>query len=133
MGRHRRRREDRTISPVEGNPSVIRSAVVAVLTLLAALGVTWAGDVDEATVSAVVTLLAVLAPLAAGLWVRFGVTPNAKVVSRVTTAGDVVAGDAAVAETGTPLPVHVGGNGTPVVLATSVRGELVSDLEDLAL
>lgn len=99
-------KRSRRVGKVEGNPTVVRGAVVAVLTLLAGLGVTWAADVDSATVDAVVVLLGVLSPLVATLWARYAVTPNAKVVARVTTEGDVVAGDASTVVTGQVLKVR---------------------------
>lgn len=118
-GRHRK------VGKVEGNPAMIRAGVVSALTLLAALGFRWAADVDRETVAAIVTLLAVGGPLVAGLWTRFAVTPNVKVVSRVTTEGDVVAGDAALAPTGDVLVVHESMGG-PVVEPVKIRSDRVA-------
>lgn len=112
----------RTIDVVKGNPTVVRGAVVAVLSLLTGLGFTWATDVDP---DVVVGILAVLGPIAATLWSRFAVTPNAKVITRVTTTGEVVAGDAAVAPTGTPLTVSTNGL-LPEVQSVRINSNLVA-------
>lgn len=124
-----RRPGPRVIPVTKGNPAVVRSVVVAVLGLLATLGVGWAADVPGEVVDALVTLLVVLGPVVAGLWIRFGVTPNAKVVSRVTTDGNVVAGDASTVVTGGVLTVRDTVVG-PVVEPTHVDPKLVgrSDL-----
>lgn len=108
-------------------PAVLRGVVVAVLTLLASLGVSWAADVDKETIAAIVTILGVLAPIAATLWTRFAVTPNSKVIARVSQSKDaIVTGDAAALRTGTVLATtgNLGGDAVqlnePVVVSPRV-------------
>lgn len=80
---------------------MIRGVVVAVLSVLAAFGLDVTVDVDAA-----VYVIGLVAPIVVALWTRFVVTPNAKVVSRVSVSGDtVVAGEAAAVPTGEPLPL----------------------------
>lgn len=98
MNKHKGLRKSQT------EPSMIRAGVVAVLGLLASLGFSWAAHVDKGTLTAIVAVITVLLPLLQGAWTRFAVTANAKVVSRVTTDGHVVAGEAALAPTGSRLP-----------------------------
>lgn len=84
-------------------PAAIRAAVVAAVTAvvhtLVVLGV-----VDVETERALVPVIDVVGLVVAVLWIRFGVTANAKVVARVSTStGTVVAGDAAAIETGSVI------------------------------
>lgn len=88
----------------ERNPIAVRAAVTAavtavvhVLVLLHVLGIT--KDTEDAIAGAVDAVgLAVLL-----LWSIKSVTPNAKVIARVTTEGTVVAGDASPIPTGNEL------------------------------
>lgn len=89
----------------QAEPAMVRAIVVALL-LLASLGFSWAADVDPETITAWAVALGFLVPILQGLWTRYGSTANAKVVARVTTGGQVVAGDAAVIPTGTELAVR---------------------------
>lgn len=98
MSKHKGLRKTQT------EPSMIRAAVVAVLGLLASLGFSWAAHVDKGTLTAIVTVITVLLPIVQGIWTRYAVTANAKVVARVTTDGHVVAGEAALAPTGSRIP-----------------------------
>lgn len=108
----------RRISKVEGNPTIVRGVVVAVLTLLGGLGFTWAADVDEKTIGLLVTVIAALVPIVQAMWTRLAVTPDVKVISRVTTTGEVVTGPAADLPVGTLLDSDV---------RAPVRPELVED------
>jgi hypothetical protein len=56
-------------------PALIRGAVVGVLSLLAALGFSWAADVDKETIGAIVGVAAVVVPLVQAWWTRRAVTP----------------------------------------------------------
>lgn len=104
MTKHRAPRKHLPHTKTE--PAVTRGAVVAALTLLSGLGVTWAGDLDRDQIAALAVVGSILVPLLQGLWTRFAVTANAKVIARVTTGGGVVAGDAAVSPTGSALPTN---------------------------
>ncbi len=112
------------LSARESEPAMIRGVVVAVLGLLTTLGVSWAAELDKDTIGAIVTVLVVLVPLAQALWTRFAVTANRKIVSRVTSRGTVVAGDAAAAPTGRPLEV-VDTGATPAVAPVRIDPSLV--------
>jgi hypothetical protein len=92
------RRKKLTKSQAE--PALVR-AIAMVLALLASLGLGWAANLDAETVASVVV---VVGPLVQWLWTRYAVTPNAKVIARTTTDGQVVAGEAAVATTGSSIP-----------------------------
>lgn len=88
------RKRARVVGKLEGNPAIVRAAVVAILGVLASLGVGWAADVDEETITSLSVAIPVVA-LLVGWLIRQVVTPVVKVVSRVTTDGLVVAGGAA--------------------------------------
>lgn len=100
MERHRK------LSTKESEPALVRGVVLAVLGLLATLGVSWAANVDKETLGAIVGFVVVVMPLVQGLWTRFAVTSNKKVVLQVTGEGAVVAGDAATAPTGAAVPLE---------------------------
>lgn len=101
------------LSKTKTEPALYRGVVVAVLTLLASLGVSWAADPDRETIAALVALAAVTVPLLQAVWTRYAVTPVAKVVARVSTStGRVVAGEAATIQTGATVPVTVEPSGT---------------------
>lgn len=110
------------LSKTQSEPALVRGAVVAVLALLGSLGFGWATHVDATLVTGLV--VAAIA-LAQALWTKFAVTANAKVVTRVTTDGQVVAGDAAVAPTGTPVSTQATNRAYPVVAPVAVKPELV--------
>ena len=63
-------------------PALIRGAVVSVLSLLAALGVSWAADVDKETIGAIVGVAAVVVPLVQAWWTRRAVTPSRAIPRR---------------------------------------------------
>lgn len=112
------------ITGAAAEPAVYRGAVVAVLSLLTLLGFGWAAQVDAGTVAVIAGALATLAPIVQALWTRVVVTPNAKVVARVTTDGRVVAGDASVQPTG--ADVDRPGPGGRTVVQTTVQPDLVA-------
>lgn len=96
------------LTPAQRNPVAIRAAIVAAVTALAHLAVVF-GLLDDTHAGALVDTVGPLIDLG-GLvvlvvWARAGVTPNAKVVTRVTTDGAVVTGDAAATIPGTVLNV----------------------------
>lgn len=86
----------------EANPAMVRAVTVAVA-FLASLGIGWAANVDGDTIATWAIVAGVVLPILQGLWTRYVVTPNVKVLARVTTDGRVVAGDAAVEPTGTEV------------------------------
>lgn len=101
---------------------MLRGVVVAVLGLLATLGVSWAAELDKETIGAIVTVLVFVVPLVQAWWTRRAVTSNRKIVSRVTTAGEVVAGDASVLPTGTQLETPVREGWADVAPGVAVGG-----------
>lgn len=106
--RHHQRHEPSsapTTSPHE--PAVKRGVIIAVLTLLASLGIGWAADPSAETIGAIATVAGFLVPILQGLWTRFAVTPNAQVLAQVKPSGEVVAGEAAPVTTGAPVAVSV--------------------------
>lgn len=122
MSRHR------GVSTLQAEPAMVRAVTVA-LVLAGSLGFTWAADVNADTVTALAIALGFLVPLVQGVWTRYAVTANAKVVARVSTStGTVVAGDAAVAPTGTELAVrdNPGDLQAPAVLPVQVKPELLA-------
>lgn len=103
--RFKRKREAN--EPTTGwEPTRVRGLIVAGLGLLTTLGVGWAADVDKDVILAVATALSVVGPLVQAWWTRRAVVPAGAVVAQVTQGGAVVAGDAALAPTGEPLPVE---------------------------
>lgn len=88
------------------NPVAVRAAIVAAATAVLHVAVVF-GLLDNAHAAALVDAVGPLVDLV-GLvvlvaWARAGVTPNAKVITRVTTKGTVVTGDASTIPTGTEL------------------------------
>lgn len=105
-------------------PVVVRAAATVAVTALVHLAVVlgWLSvDAEKAVTSAVDALGA----LVLVLLVRPAVTSNAKVVSRVTTSGTVVAGDAAERPTGAPVAI-IDAALSPVVEPVAVRSELIA-------
>lgn len=93
-------------------PALIRGFIVAVLSLLTTLGVSWAADVDKETIGTLVAIAVFVIPILQALWTRYAVTANSKVVARVSVSQDaVVAGDAAEVATGQVLEVFDVGDG----------------------
>lgn len=105
-------------------PAIIRGVVVAALSVLAALGFDWADDVPKQTVTSVAIVLAFLAPIVTAVWTRFAVTPNAKVIARLSVSkGTAVAGDAATDPAGWELETERRAGATmvqPVTLRSDV-------------
>lgn len=73
-------------------PAVWKGIIAA----LVSAALIWGVDLTEwgDKLSQTADVIGVLIPLLAGLWIRQSVTPDAKVVERVTTNGEVVAGPA---------------------------------------
>lgn len=92
----------RHLSLVERQPVAVRAAVIAVVVALVhvAVALGWITTDQEATIVGAVDAIAAVVAI---LWARAAVTPNAKVVARVTTGGEVVAGDASTVPTGETL------------------------------
>lgn len=107
------------------NPVAVRAAAVGAVTAVVHVGVVTGlvpADVEQPIAGAVdaIGLLALV------LWAVPSVTPNAKVLTRVTTDGAVVAGDAAVVDTGTELGVVQDPSGAPLAGYVAVNPELVT-------
>lgn len=122
---------------LQAEPTLVRAVTVA-LAFLASLGIGWAADVDADTIATWAIVAGVALPILQGLWTRYVVTPNAKVLARVTTSGRVIAGDAAVEPTGTEVdqpavrkqgtsdsPVGYSGP-APVIASVAVKPGLVA-------
>lgn len=77
-------------------PAVWKGIVSGLVALLAIWGLDVAslGTQLEATIDVVAILIPFIASAVAGIWIRKSVTPDAKVVERVTDEGVVVAGPA---------------------------------------
>jgi len=114
------------LSLADRNPVVVRGAITAAATAIVHVLVVLAlvpARVED-PISTAVDAIGLVVLL---LWARAGVTPNAKVITRVTTSGRVVAGDAAVRPAGQPVAVVPG-----VVARTepvAVKPELVREPE----
>lgn len=112
----------------EREPLALRAAITAAVTALVHIAAVY-GLVGADAEVAIGTAIDAVGLLVLIVWARAGVTANAKVVARVTTDGDVVAGDAALADTGTALGVDDGRHtvdGLPVVLPVPVHPRLVN-------
>lgn len=111
-------RQRRAVPVTTSEPAMIRAAVVAVLGLLSALGVSWATDVSKDTLGVIVGVLVVAVPLLQGLWTRYGVVARGLVLARFSArTGAVVAGEASTAPTGAPLDTA----GTDVIVPAPRR------------
>ncbi|WP_228941857.1 hypothetical protein [Nocardioides sp. Leaf374] len=104
------------LTKAQAEPALVR-AIAMVLALLASLGLGWAADLDAETVA---TVVVVVGPVVQWLWTRYAVTPNAKVIARTTTDGQVVAGEAATAPAGTVLPVVEQDQGPSMLAYTEI-------------
>lgn len=113
----------KNLSLVERQPIAVRAAVVIAVTAVVHVLVV-AGLVSDDVEKAIASAVDALGALALVLWSIKSSTPNAKVITSVTTAGTVVAGDAAVEPTGTPVQVATSPMGQLVPLA-SVPDRLV--------
>lgn len=60
------------------NPAVVRSIIVAVVALIVLVT---GKAVDDNTVDTIVSVVLLLLPIVAGLFIRAAVTPNAKVIA----------------------------------------------------
>lgn len=116
----------------EAEPALVRGIAVA-LALLASLGIGWAADVEADTITVWALAIGPLIPILQALWTRYAVTPNAKVVARVSRSqGTVVAGDAAEVPTGHELhydPDPMAHPAAVPVVTVGVRPELLPDQE----
>ena len=105
-GRRRAGGEQDPIPVTKKEPALTRGAVIAVINLLGALGVSWAADLTAEQAGAIATVALVLAPIIQAVWTRYGVVAAAKVIARVSTKeGTIIAGEAAEAPTGSTLGV----------------------------
>lgn len=115
--------QHKALTLTEREPIVVRGGAVGVITAALHVAVV-AGVIDvdeEASIAAAIDAIGVVVLL---VLARMSATPNAKVISRVTTEGGVVAGDAAVVATGTPLEVDTA-PGLAGVESVPVKPDLV--------
>lgn len=94
----------RALPLVDREPLAVRAAataaVVTVVHVLVVFGLPIPED-GEAAIAGAVDAIGLLVLL---LWARPAVVPESKVIARVTTGGEVVAGDAAALPTGAKIP-----------------------------
>lgn len=111
-----------SLSVSKTEPAVIRGAIVAIIGLAASFGLVQVDVLSKTQIGYLASLIAVLLPIAQGLWTRYGVTPKALVVAQVTTDGaHVVTGAAAARSTGEVVAdVADDGGSTSVVPALAV-------------
>lgn len=114
-----------TLSTTEREPLGVRAAVTFFVTAALHLAIALGAPISDEVETGVLAFVDAAGVLALVLWARRAVVPAAKVVTRVTTDGEVVAGDAATAPTGTALPVTRVSSGVVAVTETGVRAELV--------
>lgn len=102
------------LTPVEREPLAIRAAVTAAVTAVVHVAVVLGVPLDTEGERAIGLAVDAVGLLVLVMWARPSVVPAAKVVTRVTTSGDVVAGQAAdvptgeVVEPGEAVPVKSG-------------------------
>lgn len=111
-----------SMSLTEREPLAVRAAVVALLTTVVHV-LAVRGIVDDNTEDAIAGVVDAIGLIVLLFLARPAVTSNAKVLARVTTSGDIVAGDAAVEATGNDVAA-IGPSGD-VLAQVVVRPELV--------
>lgn len=113
------------LSLVAREPLAVRTGIVAAAGAVVDLLVAFKVPIDGTQQTAILGVVnAVVIPVVLLFVARRAVTSNARVVSRVTDHGAVVAGDAAVAESGDRALLTETRGGDPVPLV-AVRPELV--------
>lgn len=85
-----------------GPLAMVSAAVAAVLALLAAFGL----DLTPAQIAAVLGVVGAIGPLVVWVLGRRKVVPTTNVVAMTAKSGRIVAGDGALAATGTPVSVR---------------------------
>lgn len=109
------------------DPLILRAAVTAAVTAVVHVVVVLGAPLDSSAETAIGAAVDGLGLVVLLILARRKVTPNAKVVARVTSRGRVVAGEAAVEPTETVLavdPPYTDDVGRPEV---TVRSELLAD------
>lgn len=119
------------LSLTDREPVAVRAALVALATAAVHVLVV-VGLLDTDTENAIGALIDAAGLVLLVLLVRPAVVPAAKVITRVTTAGQVVAGEAAVAPTGELLPVGTHDGPPAVVGSVPVNPELIAPPEGTA-
>lgn len=119
------------LSLTDREPVAVRAALVALATAAGHVLVV-VGLLDTDTENAIGALIDAAGLVLLVLLVRPTVVPAAKVITRVTTAGQVVAGEAAVAPTGELLPVGTHDGPPAVVGSVAVNPELIAPPEGTA-
>lgn len=97
---------DHALTTTQREPAVIVGTITAVAAAAVTAAVAFGLDLTDEQRTAILGLVAVLAPIVAAIVTRPRVTPNAKVVEYVNTSTQpdtVVAGQASPAPTGTVL------------------------------
>ena len=112
------------LSLADRNPVVVRGAITAAATAIVHVLVVLAlvpARVED-PISTAVDAIGLVVLL---LWARAGVTPNAKVIARVTTRGDVVPGAASGLPAGAGVGVRSTETGDPILSRVHVDPTLV--------
>lgn len=96
----------RAARTVRRNPLLTRATITGVVGAVLALLVAFNVDLTPDQEKALVGLAVALAPIVAGVWARFKVTPTAEVVAQINPAGPgTIAGQASPLPDGTPVGV----------------------------
>lgn len=88
-----------------GEPALLQATATAVVAAAIGLLVSFGLPITDEQQNAILSFVAVIAPLVAGVLIRRSVVPKTNVVALRDTAGQVVAGDAAVQPTGQAVTV----------------------------
>jgi len=88
-----------------GEPALLQATATAVVAAAISLLVSFGLPITDEQQNAILSFVAVIAPLVAGVLIRRGVVPKGNVVAVRDTAGQIVAGDAAVQTNGQPVTV----------------------------
>lgn len=117
---------DTTLTATQREPLLIRAAVTAAVAAVVHVGVVLGIlPISEDAEAGVATAVDAVGLVVLLVWARPALVPAAKVIARVTNAGEVVAGEASVVPTGSELEARGGPARGPSV-HTLVKPGLVS-------
>lgn len=119
---------DTTLTPIDREPLAIRAAVTAAVTAVVHVAVVLGAPLSTEAELAIGGAIDTIGLVVLLLWTRPNVTANAKVIARVTNAGAVVAGDAAVTPTGTELAATRHADRATVLGEVEVKPGLATDV-----
>lgn len=88
-----------------GEPALLQATATAVVAAAISLLVSFGLPITDEQQNAILSFVAVIAPLVAGVLIRRGVVPKQNVVAVRDTSGQIVAGDAAVQANGQAVTV----------------------------